>query len=194
MNIGTSYVTRGAENVGVKLVNNLIRWMVLMMALLLAGCTTCPTLPGQTSGQPESLTSLPVVRGCEVGQQLPIGEWCNWAIPDGMISMLNLDGHRLTIEMDAPGSCAIQPWTLDPGMSVSAPTVSPGICNGIFELKDRRLLVGEIMRESRELMSRGVKPEEIMERGVAAVMKRSLVKLAFGEHGWTVVQAPPTTP
>ena len=172
MNIGTSYVARGAENVGVKLVNNLIRWMVLMMALLLAGCPPCPpctTLPGQTAEQPESLTSLPVVRGCEVGQQLPIGEPCEWSTPDadGMISAESRDGRHLSLKLDGP--CGFQREVRNPYDWIEAPVVRGG-CLGIFDLKGGRADFGD---------------------GKGSGLR---VKLAFGDHGWTVIQTPPMTP
>ena len=162
-----------------------------MMALLLVGCAT-PTV--QTGERPEPQASPPVVRGCEVGQHLAVGESCIWAIPDGTIFVRSPDGHHLDVMMVAPGPCAI-PWTrTKPYESWSYPSIAPGVCNRIFHLEDRRLFVGEVMRESRELMTRGVEPEDMMDRGMAAVMKQSMAVLAFGEHGWTIVQAPSMTP
>lgn len=168
MNSDTSYATRGAGNVGVKLVNTLTRWMAPMIALLLAGCAT-PT--AQTGERPEPPASPPVVRGCEVGQQLPIGASCEWNIPDadGVISAESRDGRHLSLMLNVPGPCAFQREVRNPDDIVEGTMVGGG-CINIFDLKDRRVDFGD---------GRG---------------SGLMVELTFGEHGWTVVQAPPMTP
>lgn len=171
MNLVTSYVAHCAESVGVKPVNNLIRSMVLMTALLLAGCTTYTTPPGQTAEQPEPVTSPPVVRGCEVGQQLPIGVPCEWSTPDtdGTISAESRDGRHLSLKLDVPGPCGFQREVRNPDDFVEA-GMQDGGCLGIFDLKGGRVDFG------------GGRGSGLM------------VQLVFGEHGWTVVQAPPIAP
>ena len=175
-----------------------MRTVLLVLTLgLLAAFTGCTTLPRQTAEQTESPTSLPVVHGCEVDQQLPIGVPCEWSIPDadGMISAESRDGRHLSLKLNVPGPCKdnvpifrFEREVPDPYGVVELPG-GEGRCNGRFDLKDGHVLFGVDGSGSGLMME-----EELPEYQDWILGSGLMVELAFGEHGWTVIQTPPMTP